>query len=129
VRSEDGSLPSLDGMDGDVGPGLSEDDQSEKQANVSVYEGSEVGSSVYTPGGRDDNDSVADSDVSDWLYKPNQSNKNGQGGINGLGSKRTRQSGDLTRADPGESKFPTRLYSPLFTPLSQLGDFGIGVGL
>jgi uncharacterized integral membrane protein len=35
----------------------------------------------------------------------------------------------LNRAEPGERQFPTKLYSPLFTPHSQLGDFGLGIGL
>jgi hypothetical protein len=36
---------------------------------------------------------------------------------------------DLKRAEPGECTHPTRLYHPLCTPLSQMGDFGLGVGL
>ena len=35
----------------------------------------------------------------------------------------------LDRAEPGENLIPTKLYSPIFTPLSQMGDFGLGVGL
>ena len=35
----------------------------------------------------------------------------------------------LQRAEPGEADIPTRLYSSLFTPHNQLGDFGIGIGL
>lgn len=35
----------------------------------------------------------------------------------------------LSIAEPGENQCPTRLYSPLTTPLSQLGDFGLGFGL
>lgn len=35
----------------------------------------------------------------------------------------------LDRADPGESHKPTSLYSPIFTPISQMGDFGLGTGL
>ena len=35
----------------------------------------------------------------------------------------------LDRAEPGEKYQMTRLYSPVFTPLSQMGDFGLGVGL
>ena len=38
-------------------------------------------------------------------------------------------SGDLSKAEPGEGDIPTKLYSPLFTPLSQMGDFGLGIGL
>jgi len=32
-------------------------------------------------------------------------------------------------AEPGEDSRPTRMYSPLFTPLKQMGDFGVGIGL
>lgn len=35
----------------------------------------------------------------------------------------------LDRAQPGESAQKTRLYSPLWTPIDQMGDFGIGIGL
>jgi len=35
----------------------------------------------------------------------------------------------MERAEPGENDDPTRLYSPIFTPHSQLGDFGLGIGL
>jgi hypothetical protein len=35
----------------------------------------------------------------------------------------------LQRAEPGEAEKPTRLYSPIFTPHKQLGDFGLGIGL
>jgi hypothetical protein len=35
----------------------------------------------------------------------------------------------LDRAEPGENLIPTSLYSPIFTPLSQMGDFGLGIGL
>ena len=35
----------------------------------------------------------------------------------------------LSIAEPGESKLRTRLYSPLTTPLSQMGDFGLGYGI
>jgi len=37
--------------------------------------------------------------------------------------------GDLSRAEPGEDENPTKLYDPICTPLSQMGDFGLGVGL
>jgi hypothetical protein len=36
---------------------------------------------------------------------------------------------DLKCAEPGESEKVTKLYSPLFTPLSQMGDWGLGIGL
>jgi hypothetical protein len=41
------------------------------------------------------------------------------------------QKGDkkFERAEPGEGDVPTRLYSPMFTPHKQLGDFGLGIGL
>ena len=32
-------------------------------------------------------------------------------------------------AEPGEKDRATRLYSPIFTPLKQMGDFGLGIGL
>lgn len=32
-------------------------------------------------------------------------------------------------AEPGEDTYPTKLYSPLWTPMNQMGDFGLGVGL
>lgn len=32
-------------------------------------------------------------------------------------------------AEPGEDEYPTKLYSPFWTPMSQMGDFGLGVGL
>jgi hypothetical protein len=35
----------------------------------------------------------------------------------------------LIKAEPGECDLPTKLYSPLNTPLSQMGDFGVGYGL
>jgi hypothetical protein len=35
----------------------------------------------------------------------------------------------LEMAEPGESGIPTKLYSAVHTPLSQLGDFGLGYGL
>jgi hypothetical protein len=60
-------------------------------------------------------------DDGDWLYSVDQKKK-----------AITKDSGvktDLQRAKPGESNFPTKLYSPLTTQLSQMGDFGLGVGL
>jgi hypothetical protein len=36
---------------------------------------------------------------------------------------------ELTRAEPGEREYPTKLYQPIFTPHKQLGDFGLGIGL
>jgi hypothetical protein len=35
----------------------------------------------------------------------------------------------LTKAEPGERELATKLYSPITTPLSQMGDFGLGYGL
>ncbi len=35
----------------------------------------------------------------------------------------------LEKAEPGESDVKTALYSPIFTPHTQLGDFGLGIGL
>lgn len=41
------------------------------------------------------------------------------------------QKGDkkLEKAEPGENDVKTKLYSPIFTPHGQLGDFGLGIGL
>mmetsp|Transcript_24108 Transcript_24108/g.35726 ORF Transcript_24108/g.35726 Transcript_24108/m.35726 type:complete len:1034 (-) Transcript_24108:246-3347(-) len=36
---------------------------------------------------------------------------------------------DLKRAEPGECDRPTQLYHPITTPMSQMGDFGLGIGL
>ena len=35
----------------------------------------------------------------------------------------------LNIAEPGERELPTKLYNPITTPLSQMGDFGLGYGL
>jgi hypothetical protein len=35
----------------------------------------------------------------------------------------------LEKAEPGDHDNITRLYSPIFTPHAQLGDFGLGIGL
>lgn len=35
----------------------------------------------------------------------------------------------LEKAVPGEMRLNTKLYDPIFTPLSQMGDFGLGFGL
>jgi len=35
----------------------------------------------------------------------------------------------LAVAKPGEDEIKTKLYSPITTPLNQMGDFGLGVGL
>ena len=45
--------------------------------------------------------------------------------------KRAFHQGDrrLNIAEPGEQEFQTKLYPPLSTPLSQLGDFGLGFGI
>lgn len=63
-----------------------------------------------------------DDDVDDWLYRPEQRKR-------AKSNDPSVKKGDLQRAEPGESELPTKLYSPLFTPLSQMGDFGLGVGL
>lgn len=41
------------------------------------------------------------------------------------------QKGDeqMDRAEPGEKYLSTKLYDPLWTPTTQLGDFGLGFGL
>lgn len=35
----------------------------------------------------------------------------------------------LDRSSPGEDRYETKLYHPLTTPLSQMGDFGISWGM
>ena len=101
----------------------------EGSQKVSVYERDSDRGSEEDAGDRAGQSDAEDSDVDDWLYTPKPKKKRpkdmgGRGGASSFGQK-----GDLSRAEPGESKLPTRLYSPFFTPLSQLGDFGIGVGL
>ena len=130
VKNDDGSLPTGNAR---ATATATFPDESEKEV-ASVYEPSEIGSSVYNPD-RDGNieaASEADSDTSDWLYKPTPKKKSRSSSSHGGGIARSgssSQKGDLTRAAPGESTVPTRLYSPVFTPLSQMGDFGLGVGL
>lgn len=41
----------------------------------------------------------------------------------------TMQSNEYDAAEPGDNEHPTRLYSWFFTPLKQMGDFGLGIGL
>lgn len=114
VKNADGTVPTL----------LRDDDEPRRQKNssrVSVYE-SDAGS---TTDGGDETMSNGESDVDDWLYTPKpQRAVSSKGSSSGGGRQK-----DLDRAEPGESNLPTKLYSPFFTPLSQLGDFGIGVGL
>ena len=101
---------------------LLEDDKLRKRSKVDVY----TSEAESTDGEDDDNTNnfTNDSNVDDWLDRPKMSPVRQAGG-----GQKIQQKGDLERAKPGESTMPTRLYSPLFTPLSQLGDFGIGVGL
>ena len=110
VRNHDGSIPLPD--------------DSRANGRVSVYE-SETGSSAGgSHSGRDD-----DSDVDDWLDRPKAKAASRPDSPSQRPPRFGLQNGDLSRAEPGESRLPTRLYSPFFTPLSQLGDFGIGIGL
>ena len=96
-------------------------DQRKKRNRVSVYE-----SDAGTTDAGDDAVSNDESDVNDWLYTAKPKNPpRSKGG----GGQRFGQKGNVDRAEPGECTMPTKLYSPFFTPLSQLGDFGIGVGL
>lgn len=110
VRNHDGSIPFPD--------------DSRLNGGVSVYE-SETGSSAGgSQSGRDD-----DSDVDDWLDRPKAKAVSRPDSLSQRPPRFGLRNGDLSRAEPGESRLPTRLYSPLFTPLSQMGDFGIGIGL
>mmetsp|Transcript_13637 Transcript_13637/g.29499 ORF Transcript_13637/g.29499 Transcript_13637/m.29499 type:complete len:1595 (+) Transcript_13637:323-5107(+) len=108
------------------------DDQSSgKRTRVSVYESDGESTDAGESGVDDTKDGDA-SDVDDWLYQDKPSKKDKQSRRGGGGKKPNgfcRQKGDLSRAKAGETNFSTRLYSPFFTPLPQLGDFGIGVGL
>jgi len=115
VRNADGSTPTIPEDD---------EDQTEEDDRVKVYEQSNTGSS--DTGGNVVDFDQAESDVDDWLVteKPKRTQQERTGKGQGIFRK-----GDLDRAEPGESRLPTKLYSPIFTPLSQLGDFGIGVGL
>ena len=56
-----------------------------------------------------------DLDDDDWIENSNQNKASMKGG--------------LDKAEPGEMELPTKLYSPIFTTLSDMGDFGLGVGL
>lgn len=122
VKNADGSMPSPTSPTYNNGG----DRTRRNRSNVSVYESDETSTDAG-----DDAVSNGDSDVDDWLYpsKP----KYERVGARNKGGRRMQQrlahKGNLNRAKPGESNLPTRLYSPFFTPLSQLGDFGIGVGL
>lgn len=49
----------------------------------------------------------------------------GSEGEDGDGSQLLR----FDRAEPGENDVATKLYDPIRTPLDQMGDFGIGIGL
>ncbi|KAL9181404.1 hypothetical protein ACHAXT_010209 [Thalassiosira profunda] len=111
VKKADGSTPNASKLPGDQSTG-----------RVHVYEsesdrGTDAGDAPKSDGG---------SDVDDWLYTPKekQQKRRPKGERRGFVPL-----GKLDRAEPGETQLPTRLYSPLFTPLTQLGDFGIGVGL
>ena len=119
------------------------EDEDDEDAKVSVYEQSTNGSTVQDV---PTNDSFADdaSDVDDWLDKPKEKKKGReQKPVSSSRNdwrttkridpnsymKQKKMGRELIRASPGESTYPTRLYSAFFTPLSQMGSFGIGVGL
>jgi hypothetical protein len=102
-------------------PKLPRDEQSKRRNRVSVYE-----SDISTDAGDDAVSNGEESDINDWLYTAKPKNLHMSTGEDGRG---LWKKGDFDRAKPGECTMPTKLYSPFFTPLSQLGDFGIGVGL
>ena len=125
VKNADGSTPSASSSP--TYNGRDRGGRPNRSNNVSVYENDETSTDAG-----DDAVSNGDSDVDDWLYTSSKQPKYERVGVrNKSGHKQQRMAhkGNLERAKPGESNFPTRLYSPLFTPMSQLGDFGIGVGL
>ena len=130
VKNLDGTLPPpIDRTPSNV----MEDD--EEDGGISVYEQSVNESTVF--------EDVDDDDVDDWLDTKEDKKKNKK--QIPVSSSRNdwrkqpkydrnnyppqRKIKELTKASPGESTYPTRLYSALFTPLSQMGAFGIGVGL
>lgn len=133
VKNLDGSLPPpIDRSN------VMEDD--EEDGGLSVYEQSVNGSTVNGEDERNNNFIDDESDVDDWLDKPKDKKKRKP-----VSSSRNdwrkqpkydhnnyppqRKIKELTKASPGESTYPTRLYSAFFTPLSQMGAFGIGIGL
>jgi hypothetical protein len=134
VKNLDGSLPPpIDRSH------VMEDD--EEDGGVSVYEQSVNGSTVIEDE-RNNNFINDESDVDDWLDKPKDKKKKKQKPVsssrndwrkqpkyNNNNYPPQRKIKELTKASPGESTYPTRLYSALFTPLSQMGAFGIGIGL
>ena len=95
--------------------------------------GSGAGYGRGMDGGQDSEKDGGDSD-DDWLDTSKQSKNRQKRGRGDAGGARNSnrgcfQRGDLSKAEPGESKYPTRLYCSLCTSLSQLGDMGIGIGL
>ena len=134
VKNLDGTLPPpIDRSN------IMEDD--EEDGGVSVYEQSVNGSTVNGEDERNQNFINDESDVDDWLdvdtkpkkkAKPVSSSRNDwrkQPKYDSNNYPPQRKIKELTKASPGESTYPTRLYSAFFTPLSQMGAFGIGIGL
>ncbi|KAL7436768.1 hypothetical protein ACHAXH_007776 [Discostella pseudostelligera] len=124
IKNADGSMPTSSS----VSTQKRSDRGRKNRSNVSVYESDETSTDAG-----DDAVSNGDSDVDDWLYTSSSSKPKYErvpaARSAGVRQQRLVHKGNLNRAKPGESNVPTRLYSPFFTPLSQLGDFGIGVGL
>ncbi|KAL3827557.1 hypothetical protein ACHAXA_002054 [Cyclostephanos tholiformis] len=102
-------------------PKLPRNEKSKRRNGVSVYK-----RDLSTDAGDDAVSTGEESDIDDWLYTAKPKMPHTSTGDDG---RDFWQKGDFDRAEPGECTMPTKLYSPFFTPLSQLGDFGIGIGL
>lgn len=63
-----------------------------------------------------------------FIFKPKENNVK-KGLITRIINKWNKADKELQRAEPGECELQTRLYSTVFTPHKQLGDFGLGIGL
>ena len=116
----------------------------EEDGGVSVYEQSANGSTVMEDEERNNNFLNDESDVNDWLDIPrdkkqkmkqkhlsssSRSDWRSQSRYSANNYLPQRKIKELQKASPGEIIYPTRLYSAFFTPLSQMGDFGVGIGL
>lgn len=62
-----------------------------------------------------------------YLFEPKENDEK-KGIFTRMIRKWSKANKQLQRAEPGEAEHETRLYSTLFTPHKQLGDFGLGIG-
>lgn len=130
LKNADGSIPNRASSSSSSSPTNNRSGRgrqnNRRSNNIPVYENDDTSTDAG-----DDAVSNDESDVDDWLYtsKPKYERVGGRNKGGWKKQQRLAHKGNLDRAKPGEFNLPTRLYSPLFTPLSQFGDFGIGVGL